>query len=550
MTVPKGGVDRLLRQERRRQGQALLIAAACAGAAAAAGVGLLGLSGWFLAGAALAGAAGPAATQAFNYLLPSAAIRLMAILRTAGRYGERLAGHTAGLRAGAALRAGLFARLTGAPPSHSLSLVSGDAISRLTEDVSQVEGGMIEDAGLWGAAAGAVACLGLIAIASPVAALAAALVLAAQVWSGRRLAARARGLARARLAASSALRGGMTRWLTMDQEVRALGVAEIARTDLRRLEDLRAEQEYAGWRQQAALTGLLAVSTAVCVGLVAVLSADAGPALMALAVLAAAAGAEAGGGMLRALDRAASAREAALRLDQAFPDPVVGPAPPPLRGQSLSLRIAGAEAALQRTDRLLLTGPSGSGKTTVLHRLVGLAPCREGEIWIDGVDLHALPAGCARALFSLAAQDAPLLSGTVRDNLTLGRRLPDDALWSALHTACLDTRVQSLPLGLDCWLGDGGVALSGGERRRLSVARALLRPSPWLLLDEPTEGLDADVEAEIVRRLDERLRLEERGLILVSHRPAPRALTRAQLQTAMPIERTFAEHPLLTEVQI
>lgn len=540
MTGSRKTVDQLLRQERRRQGQALLIAAACAAAAAAAGVMLLGLSGWFLTGAALAGAAGPVATQAFNYLLPSAAIRLMAILRTAGRYGERLAGHTAGLRAGAALRAGLFARLTGAPPAQSLSLVSGEAISRLTEDVSQVEGGMIEDAGLWGAAAGAVACLGLIAVASPAAALAAALVLAAQLRAGRRLAAQARRLARDRLAASAALRTGMTRWLTMDQEVRALGVAEMARADLGRLEELRAEQEYAGWRQQAALTLLLAVTTAACVGLVAVLSAGAGPALMALAVLAAAAGAEAGGGMLRALDRAASAREAALRLDQAFPGQpdTRAPAPPP--GQTLRLGVGGVEATLQRTDRLLLAGPSGSGKTSILHRLVGLASCRPGEIWIDGQDLHALPPGAARSLFSLAAQDAPLLSGTVRDNLTLGRRLTDEALWSALRVACLDTRVRDLPLGLDCWLGDGGVALSGGERRRLTLARALLRPSAWLLLDEPTEGLDTEVEAEIVRRLDHRLAQEGRGLVLVSHRPAPRSLTRSRLEMTAPATRPAA----------
>jgi ATP-binding cassette subfamily C protein CydC len=95
-------------------------------------------------------------------------------------------------------------------------------------------------------------------------------------------------------------------------------------------------------------------------------------------------------------------------------------------------------------------------------------------------------------------------------------------LWAALDDTALAERVRALPRSLDTWVGDGGVTLSGGERKRLALARALLRDAPVLVLDEPTEGLDLATEAHVVARL--RLRLKNRGLILISHREAPRAL--------------------------
>ena len=89
-----------------------------------------------------------------------------------------------------------------------------------------------------------------------------------------------------------------------------------------------------------------------------------------------------------------------------------------------------------------------------------------------------------------------------------------------MDDACLAAKVRALPHGLDSWIGEDGVRLSGGERRRLSLARAYLAPAPWLLLDEPTEALDAQTEAQVVARLLARLERTGQGLVVVTHRPA------------------------------
>ena len=168
-----------------------------------------------------------------------------------------------------------------------------------------------------------------------------------------------------------------------------------------------------------------------------------------------------------------------------------------------------------------LLGPSGCGKTTMIERLIGLRDT-------------ASAVRADRALFAYAAQDVRLIDGTVRDNLRLADPTADDErLWAALQDAGLDQRLRG-GRGLDLAIGPDGARLSGGERRRLGLARALLRSAPWLVLDEPTEGLDAATERRVLDRLDARLKSTDQGLILISHRPAPVCLCGLTLRaTAM-----------------
>ena len=207
----------------------LAIAALSGAATAGAATLLLGLSGWFLAGAALAGASGPVAVQAFNYLLPSAGLRGLAITRTAGRYGERLFGHRAAFRALAALRPALFAGLAAAPPQVSLSLSSGEASARLVQDVNAIENAFVRRSAPWAATAAAAAAVAVIALASVWAAVAFLAGLGLQIAGGRILADRlSRDPGREQLRASGRLKDGLGAYLLAAPELRCKrrGVSE------------------------------------------------------------------------------------------------------------------------------------------------------------------------------------------------------------------------------------------------------------------------------------------------------------------------------------
>ncbi|MGI9360149.1 MAG: ATP-binding cassette domain-containing protein, partial [Parasphingorhabdus sp.] len=189
-------------------------------------------------------------------------------------------------------------------------------------------------------------------------------------------------------------------------------------------------------------------------------------------------------------------------------------------GQSISINQDGLSVQLATGERLGIAGRSGSGKTTLLETLAGLRPVTtECGIHIDDQPLAALSPDDVRAIFALSPQDAQLLSGTVRDNLRVARSgLDDEQIWAALDIACLADEVRTMPHGLDQWVGDGGARLSGGQRKRLSIARAILAGKPWLLFDEPSEGLDMDTETQLTRRIDIWLCETGTGLIVVSHR--------------------------------
>lgn len=520
----------LAEQARRRRGD-LAVAALAAAVAAASATLLLAVSGWFLAGAAFAGLAGPTAVTAFNYLLPSAGLRVFAIARTVGRYAERLSSHRAALFALAALRPALFAGIAAAPPERSLALSAGEASARLAQDVEALETAVVRRPAPWGAAAGAVSAAGAIAFASPVAAVGFLAGLAALLALAGRLAPRlTAGPAAAQLAATGRLKDALGAYAPAAAELACFGLAERALEAVMAHDAALAAATLRRRRAEVALglaESLLGAATVVAV---AALVEDAPRPLAALAVLAAMGGLETIAGLLRAAEERGALGAAAARLDATVRDPVADAAPP---AATAALALDGV--TLAPGSRFALAGPSGAGKTTLLESLAGLRRAEPGRLRVNGAPLEDQPVGWARPLFALSPQDGRLLTGTVADNLRLAAPLADEAtLWAALADAALETRVRRLPGGLDAWIGDAGEILSGGERRRLSLARAYLRPAPWLLLDEPTEGLDAATEAMVVAALEARLARTGQGLIVVSHRPAPLRLAGRSLAARPP----------------
>lgn len=523
----------LIRAQRRRHAEGLMLAAACAAVVGGASTLLLGLSGWFITASALAGLAGLASAQAFNVLLPSAAIRLLAILRTGARYGERLSAHAAALRSLAAIRPVLFSALAAAPPAQALALSGGEASARLVQDVDAVETRFVRLSAPWGAGAAVAAGGALGALSGWTTALAILLSAAAAILAARALARRISAPAGREIQTRmGALKDVAASLSAAAPELRAYGLEAWAgqtlatqgqAVDQARLSDARAK----GWIafSQAAILGLAVVIAVV-------LAVPAGPALAALAGLAAAMAVEGVSNLAAAFDQDGAADQAAERLDTVLryaPTETAAPRPP-----APGLRLLDQNFA--PGDRIAITGPSGAGKTTLLERLVALRPSAPGTLALGGADLAGLDPATVRAAFALAPQDAALIAGTVADNLRLAA--PDaseDEMWAALRDAALDERIRSAPAGLNAWLGDNGERLSGGERRRLSLARALLRPAPWLLLDEPTEGLDAATEAVVLDRLAARLDRTGQGLVLVSHRPAPLAMCERTLTVSAPL---------------
>jgi ATP-binding cassette subfamily C protein CydC len=150
------------------------------------------------------------------------------------------------------------------------------------------------------------------------------------------------------------------------------------------------------------------------------------------------------------------------------------------------------EVDLPPGARLAITGPSGCGKTTLLMTLAGLLAPASGDVTLGALPLHALRESELRCAVGFFAEDAHIFSTTLRDNLLVARgNCPDHELVAALQRVGLGGWLSGLPTGLDTVLSGGAHALSAGQRRRLLLARALISPARIVLLDEPTEHLDA-----------------------------------------------------------
>jgi ATP-binding cassette subfamily C protein CydC len=511
----------MIRAQERAQFPRLLAASVTGALVSAGAVALLGVSGWFITAAALAGAAGPAAAHVFNYLVPSAVIRFLAIVRTASRYGERVTGHEAALKALAALRPQLFDGLARGPTTRALSLAGGEASARLVQDVDAVQDRFVRLSAPWSAGAGLLMGMVMASLAGWRAALAVALSalvsVALGVVLGRRLAEPAGRLQEAMgdfktdFAAMSAAAPelqayGMKDW-AVDRLARQGGAVEAAAEALARA---------GGWLMAGqTLSMALGVMGAALAG------GSASPALTALAMLAAVATVESAGNLLNALRQNGAVAVAVQRLGELLD----GEAPIATSAAEPALRLSSADLRLAPPQRLAVVGRSGAGKTTLIERMMHLRAPVPGEVAFADVDSAGLSPDTVRSLFAYAPQQAVLMAGTVRENLRLAApSADDDQLWAVLEDAGLTDRIRAAPGGLDAPLGENGARLSGGERRRLGLARAYLRPAPWLVLDEPTEGLDAATEAKVLDRLAQRLQRTGQGLILVSHRPAPLAL--------------------------
>lgn len=519
----------------------------------AANAALMALSGWFIASMAVAGVT----AVPFNYFFPAAAIRALAIVRTVGRYAERLVTHEAAFRILARLRVWLFRRLEPLAPAGLERYAGGDVAGRLRADVDALESLYLRIVAplVTGGAAMVLAVL-FAARWSVTAALALLVFLALAgvalpLWA-RRL---AREPGRRSTELAGELRTAVTEGLQGAEELILLGAAErqAARVDALSTR-LVAEQERLG-----ALGGLTLAGGVACggLGVAAVLYAGSfpvaeglisGPALVML-ILFAAAAFEAAGGMPAALQLVPAAREAVRRIRELADAPVPVPDPPlpePLpAGTGIAFRDVSSaydpalpvlnrfNLEIRPGERVALAGPSGSGKSTVAEILLRFRGY-EGSVTVGGVEISRLAADDLRGMMAVVPQRPHLFNGTIRENILVGNSGGGEAeVRRALEDAGLAAWVDALPLGLDTPVGEGGSAVSGGEARRIALARALVKDAPILVLDEPTEGLDAATEREVVARLA--ARTVGKTVLVITHRPACLAL--AERVVRLPMKR-------------
>lgn len=278
-----------------------------------------------------------------------------------------------------------------------------------------------------------------------------------------------------------------------------------------------------------ALTGLASLAMAAVA-----VRADLGPAVAALLVVVPAALADAALPLADAARARARAEQAAARVDDLLDlEPAVDDSGPELPGSGaphLRLEAVSAGWVDGRVDvapltldlppgrRVAVTGANGSGKSTLLAVIGRALDPLEGRYLVDGVDVRSLDADAVRALVAVVDDEPHLFAADVRANLLLARPgAPDDALVDALRAAGLEDWYAGLPAGLDTRLGVGGRGVSGGERARFALARAVLSERPVVLLDEPVAHLDHATATAVMR--DVEVATSGRTVVLVSHRP-------------------------------
>ena len=511
----------VLRQLLLAQPGKLIGGAMLAALTAVAGMALLGLSGWFITATSIAGLHASTAVL-FDVFGPSAGIRLLAIGRTGSRYAERLVTHDATFAALASIRVQLFRGWTRPEAASRLLRQPAKLLFRLTADIDALESLYLR--------------LLVPAFTALCVALLAGVALGVMQWQlGLGLAAWllaagggiswlvARGARRPAIVRSRAiekLRSGTIDLVAgqtdlvmagrIDAQCAALGQIDrsLAQADFALLRLETASGAAYGVAGSATLAGVLLAVAAL------VQQQTLNVPLAALALLIALTAAEPFAGLRRGALEAGrmllAMRRLAPRLDG---NEVALPpfdAAPGLRLEHVSAAHAGSNNAILHDislhiadgERVALIGPSGAGKSTLLA--------------IAARELAPLSGTVAAPRACLFTQKTELFQDSLRDNLRLADPSASDAqLWAALQSAGLDEEVRALAGGLDTLLGEGGLGLSGGQARRLALARLFLHESTLWLLDEATEALNAPVAIDVLQRL--RARSDGRSLLIATH---------------------------------
>ncbi|OBI23773.1 thiol reductant ABC exporter subunit CydC [Mycobacterium sp. E2238] len=469
------------------------------------------------------------------------AVRAFAISRGVLHYCERLVTHDAALRAAGSARAGIYHRLAHGPAAAAVRLHSGELVTRVGSDVEELANVLVRAVVPIGVAAvlGLAATVVVAVISLPAAAVLVICLLIAGIVAPRFAARAAAG--QESLARQHHSDRDTSAMIALEHapELRVAGLLPRVIAESQRRQRAWGAALDAAARPaaiaEAAPTAAIGASVlgAVIAGLW--LAPSVAPTTLAVLMLLPLSAFEAMTPLPAAAVQLTRSRIAARRLldlrASDRPHQPESPAAPPKPLAVLSADIRSGHAGAARSNRisldlppgarLAITGASGSGKTTLLMTLAGLLPPLEGRVTLDGTDLTAFREDDLRGAVSFFAEDAHIFDTTVRDNLLVARGDCRDAeLADALDAVGLGPWLAGLPENLSTVLTGGAQALSAGQRRRLLLARAMLTSARIVLLDEPTEHLDAADAEPILRDLlgpSSALMSADRTVVVATH---------------------------------
>ncbi|MGR6467120.1 thiol reductant ABC exporter subunit CydC [Rhizobium sp. PAMB 3182] len=513
----------------------------------AASMALLGLSGWFITAAGVAGGAG--AGLVFDVFRPSAGVRMLAFGRAAARYGERLTTHDATLRGLARLRVSVLAAMLRRPALVLSRLRGSERLNRLTIDIDALDGLALRLVIPFTAAA-----ITFVAAYLLLAWLTTPLIAGWQIGGflvGIAVATlmilrKARKPSRLGQMAMQALRMRVIDMMRAQPELAVAGRLDDWRLSVMdaqdRLQTAGDAVDRAEHRSAILITGFatIAAGGSLLLGALATLNGTLDAAHAALGFFAALALAEIAAPLARGIGELGRMTDAARRIEAEFtaavptsaadrtsPQTTSSPAAPVLSFETVSL-VQGGRPLLKTLsfdihagEIVALTGPSGSGKTTLLNLARGLLVPDRGVVSLAGRPVLDLAEDDVSHLVGYLPQRAALVGGSIADNLRLARPdASDEEMMAALQIAALDAVIAEKG-GLEFRLGEGGGGLSGGEKRRLALARMVIRRPRLLLLDEPTEGLDGATAETVLARLQ--AAFPEAAILVAAHRAAEKA---------------------------
>lgn len=465
-------------------------------------------------------------------------VRLFGVSRAVLRYCQRLASHRVALEGMDSLRQNLYRILSMQRIDTLTSIKRGDLLARTGRDVDDV-GDLVVKTFLPVIVA-AVVALGTvigIGLVSPASGLVLALSLLISGALAPLLSSRAARIAQIDTTeARTQLAAHTLALLEGASELQVAGRIDEVRSAIAGSESRLVDASNRAARLAALAAGIdraamgVAVVAALLIGIPSTSGGLVAPVMLAVLVLTPLASFEGTAELAPAMVQLVRSANAAARIDELLAHdapvathPVPASTAPTLSARGLAIGwpegpvlAEGIDLDLEPGRSLALVGPSGIGKTTLALTLAGLIPAKAGAVTIGGTDVWAAERTDLSRLLTVTAEDAHVFASTVLENLRVANgALSEDEAEALLRRAGLEQWIDALPAGVHTPIGSQGTTVSGGERRRLLIARALASPAPLLILDEAGEHLDASTADALIADV---LSDAERGILLISHR--------------------------------